>query len=115
MRDVERVEALLDRGLVSPSASVFHEQATAWAAFLVFAIHARADPDEYYLGSQRDYVAWLPQVKPFLSAGELDRRIRTAGLSTGEAVVQMSTGTFDPWAGAQMPAGGPEIPESAQP
>lgn len=85
-----RVQHLLDIGLISPNATTFIEQGTAWRARYVDGLHKGIEPDDYH---------WWSSALPFHM--DFNRMVRDAGLSLDEAMARISAGKWDPYADAR--------------
>ena len=105
------IRALLQRGLKSPTAEAFVEDATTHCETLATAVHtgARLDSD-----AEDETSAFMRFAKARFSARALQASVRTSRKGSQNAAIDMAAGTWDPFdpgrerdKGAPTPKGQP--------
>ena len=96
--DVRTVHTLLARGMQSPNAEEFVQDAEVVLAVLADAVHAGVDPGPELEKQTRGFVAFSRQ----FNEGALGAAIKRAGLSSDEAIDRLTRGEWDPFADVEM-------------
>jgi hypothetical protein len=97
--DVLTAQTLLDRGMKSPNAEEFVQDAEVVLVALADAVHAGVDPGPDLQTQTRGFMAFSRQ----FSEGALGVASRRSGLATDEVAALLVSGQWDPFADVEMP------------
>ena len=98
--DLVGVQALLERGMKSPSAEEYVHDGQLLCAALADAVHAGVDPGPELEQETRGFMRFG---NANFGTAALGAAIRRSGLSTDEAVEALTRGEWDPFADVESP------------